>query len=198
VLYIARKRSHNLVTSLFFRIGFGYNSISFPINRTLYIDPKNSTDSLSIKVYGFDPTLSPEGKTSVTTMLVADNEYWTALKKENPDKYKAEKDRIASEVIDALEERYGNVKVNVEVADVATPDTYIRYTNNYKASFEGFVPTVENFNKSLKSTLPGLENFYMIGQWVQPGGGLPTGGMHGRYLVQRLCKKDGKKFVAIK
>jgi phytoene dehydrogenase-like protein len=29
-------------------------------------------------------------------------------------------------------------------------------------------------------TLPGLKNFIMAGQWVSPGGGLPSGLMSGR------------------
>ena len=31
--------------------------------------------------------------------------------------------------------------------------------------------------KGLPRRLPGLDDFYMVGQWVQPGGGLPTGVM---------------------
>jgi hypothetical protein len=37
----------------------------------------------------------------------------------------------------------------------------------------------------------------MSGQWVQPGGGLPTGVMLSRALVQALCKEDKKKFQAL-
>jgi hypothetical protein len=37
----------------------------------------------------------------------------------------------------------------------------------------------------------------MCGQWVEPGGGLPTGVMSGRRLVQALCKEDGKEFQTI-
>jgi len=44
-------------------------------------------------------------------------------------------------------------------------------------------------------TLPGLANFYMAGQWVMPGGGLPSGIMTGRYVTQIICKQDKKKFV---
>ena len=34
----------------------------------------------------------------------------------------------------------------------------------------------------------------MCGQWVEPGGGLPTGAGLGRRLVQALCKEDGVAF----
>jgi hypothetical protein len=44
-------------------------------------------------------------------------------------------------------------------------------------------------------TLPGLVNFFMVGQWVWPGGGLNTVAMAGRGLVKALCKLDRKPFV---
>jgi hypothetical protein len=42
--------------------------------------------------------------------------------------------------------------------------------------------------------LPGLHNCYLTWQWVEPGGGLPTGVMSSRRLLQTLCAQDGKKF----
>ncbi len=44
----------------------------------------------------------------------------------------------------------------------------------------------------------GLNNFYMAGQWVEPGGGMPTAAMSGRNVTQLICAKDKKKFVASK
>ncbi len=167
----------------------------FSIDEPLYIDPQNTSNEIGIKIYNFDPTFAPKGKTAVTMYFDADYEYWTELKKENPEKYAQEKDRVAQQVIDRLEKKFGEVEDKVEIWDIATPYTFVRYTNNWKASFEGFIPTVENFNVKMKRTLPGLNNFYMIGQWVQPGGGIPTAGMHGRHLALQLCKKDGKKFI---
>jgi phytoene dehydrogenase-like protein len=169
-----------------------YNlSLDEPIN----VDGKNRLEKLGLKVYNYDPTFSPKGKTVVSTFFEADHEYWINLRKDNPEKYAAEKERIAQEVIDRLDRKLGGIKGKVEVWDVATPYTFVRYTNNWKASFEGFLPTVENFSMNIKKTLPGLNNFHMVGQWVQPGGGLPPAGMHGRYLALKLCKMDGKKFV---
>ena len=52
-----------------------------------------------------------------------------------------------------------------------------------------------NFVRGMRKTLPGLANFFMVGQWVVPGGGLPGVTPPARALVQRLCKQDGKAFV---
>ncbi len=43
-------------------------------------------------------------------------------------------------------------------------------------------------------TLPGLDGFWMVGQWVAPGGGLPSGPMSARQVQQLICKRDGVKF----
>jgi len=43
--------------------------------------------------------------------------------------------------------------------------------------------------------LPGLKNFYMAGQWVSPGGGLPSALITGRGVSGLICKKSGKNFV---
>ena len=152
---------------------------------------------MGIKIYNFDPTLAPIGKTALTALLPADYDYWVDLKTNNLQQYNIEKERIALEVAKELEKKFGDIEPILEVIDVATPATYSRYTNNWRGSFEGWIPTVDNFSKSMKKTLPNLNNFYMIGQWVQPGGGLPTGGMHGRYISQIICKEDKKKFKAL-
>jgi phytoene dehydrogenase-like protein len=83
------------------------------------------------------------------------------------------------------------------MVDVATPLTFERYTGNWKGSFEGWLLTPQNSSvifKPMSQTLPGLQNFYMCGQWVEPGGGLPTGVTSGRRLVKALCKQDEIKF----
>ncbi len=79
---------------------------------------------------------------------------------------------------------------------MATPATWHRYTGNWQGSYEGFLPTRKTLMKSLGFTLPGLANFYMHGQWVAMGGGLPPAGFNGRALSRILCKKHGKRFTA--
>jgi hypothetical protein len=35
----------------------------------------------------------------------------------------------------------------------------------------------------------------MAGQWVEPGGGVPTSAISARKLIKRLCKQDGQRFT---
>ncbi|NIO48585.1 MAG: NAD(P)-binding protein [Candidatus Aminicenantes bacterium] len=173
-------------------------TLIFPLKKPIVVDESVNYEYLTVRIFNFDPTLAPEGKTSITVNLGTYNyEYWVELRKNDKEKYRKEKERIANEVIEALEERLGNIKSNIEVTDVSTPASLIRFTNNWKGSFEGWHPRRGTMMIRINKTLPGLSNFYMIGQWVEPGGGLPPAIMSGRSVAQIICKKDGKKFTIL-
>jgi len=153
-------------------------------------------DTLWIHLYNHDPSMAPENRTTLTIMLNSDYEFWKKLA-EDKKAYISKKEEIAEQLISLLEQRFPGISEQVEMTDVATPLTFERYTGNWKGSFEGWLITPENSSvlmKPMSQTLPGLSNFYMCGQWVEPGGGLPTGVMSGRRLIKAICKEDGKKF----
>lgn len=74
------------------------------------------------------------------------------------------------------------------MCDVATPITWERYTGNW-------LITTETFGMTMSKTLPGLKDFYMCGQWVEPGGGVPSAALSARNLIQVICKHDEKSFA---
>ncbi len=169
----------------------------FPLEKPLVIDPGTSAEDIGVRVFNFDPTMAPEGKTVITCLFSTYNyKYWVDLRENHQEKYKEEKKRIADEIIEILEKKFGNIKSGVEVTDISTPATVIRYTNNWKGSLEGWLLTPAVGLKPMKKTLPGLKDFYLAGQWVEPGGGLPAAIMSGRNITQIICKKDKKKFIA--
>jgi phytoene dehydrogenase-like protein len=149
---------------------------------------------LHVRINNYDPTLSPAGKTVLTAMIDSDYDYWKELKKD-PDRYKREKDLMAAAVVSMLEGRFPGISKQVEMVDVATPVTFERYTGNWKGCYEGFLTTPKTQRMQMSKTLPGLDGFYMVGQWVSPGGGLPSGVMTGRHVTQLLCKRDGRRFT---
>ncbi len=200
--YSGRSRKLKVFPSLVF-VSLGLNrkfddqppSLVFPLKQPLVIDDSTSQDMLTVRIFNFDPTLAPEGKTALTVGLGTYNhEYWVELRKNDGEKYRQEKSRIAFEVIRALEDRFGSFESQVEVVDVSTPASLIRYTNNWKGSFEGWQPDPGTMMMRVDKTLPGLKDFYMISQWVNPGGGLPPAILSGRNVTQILCKQAGKKF----
>jgi phytoene dehydrogenase-like protein len=152
-----------------------------------------SYQRLSVHPYNYDPTLAPAGKTLMNVIIETDYAYWKALR-ENKAVYEARKREIETLVIDRLETHWPGIREQIEMIDVATPCTFERYTGNWQASYEGWLMTTENALVRMKRTLPGLENFYMAGQWVMPGGGLPAGVLTARETVQQICRKDGRPF----
>jgi phytoene dehydrogenase-like protein len=181
------------VKRTFDEIPSSVGGFSFPLNKPIYIAGKEEKN-LNMLIYNFDPTLAPAGKTVIVVSYPTDYDYWHELRQDLA-RYKAEKDRIAGDVIAGLEQRFPGISAQVEMSDVATPITWERYTGNWRGSYEGWM--FGSFN-NVSKTLPGLDNFYMAGQWVNPGGGMPPAVMSGNHTIQFICKKDNKKFVTIK
>lgn len=152
--------------------------------------------SFAFKHYCFDPGLAPAGKSVAVVMLDADYDYWANLAPDR-DAYLRAKEEAAGQVLALVEERYPGLGGAVEVCDVATPHSTVRYTGNWRGAYEGWLPNA-NFDpmKGLPNELPGLKNFYMIGQWTTPGGGLPPAGKDGRDLFQVICKREKRPFQA--
>jgi phytoene dehydrogenase-like protein len=161
----------------------------------LQVDPATELRHVSFRFFHFDPTFAPPRKTAVTCLLPTRNfTYWDELRRTNPSMYREQKSRIADEVISQLERRIPGVRKAIEVVDVSTPATVYRYTGNWKGTMEGWLVEPGAGFKPLPNTLPGLKRFLMVGQWVMPGGGLPSGPMTARPAVKAICKHDRVPF----
>ncbi len=170
------------------------HSQSYPLKNKIVIDGKE-LGHLSFRIYNFDPTMAPKGKSVIIVMLEGNYDYWKGIARDRK-KYTAEKKRIAGVVVAAVSERYPAVKKKVEVVDVATPLTFERYTGNWRGSYEGWKLTSRSMGRNVPQSLPGLEDFYMVGQWVSPGGGLPSGLLTARNALKMICKKRGRQFLS--
>jgi phytoene dehydrogenase-like protein len=169
--------------------------IDFPLEKPIAIGEKERK-RLNVQIYNFDPSLAPAGKTVMRVYFATDYDYWKELK-QDPERYEAEKEHIGDQVVSSLDRRFPGLADQVEMRDVATPLTFERYTGNWKGTFLGWKISTKTLMMELGKTLPGLENFYMAGQWVQPGGGVPTAAMSGRNVTQIICKRDKRSFITI-
>jgi len=179
--------------------------VSFGIDRSIESEfhtyqvmaPGESIGSTKLKTgygvsnYNHDPEITPKGKCVIKMLFDSPMDVW-----ENMDKleYEREKEKIAADASEKLALLYPDVKGHIEVMDVATPLTDIKYTGVYKGAYEGFMPTSKNIMKSIKHTVKGLDNLYLSGQWLFPGGGLPPSAQSGKWLFEWIAKKDKKKF----
>jgi phytoene dehydrogenase-like protein len=187
--------------------------VSVGINRDLSADPHWVTyllddplliagqprRDISVKNYCFDPSLAPPGKSVLAIMLTTRYEYWQRLYGRNI--YSAEQLQESNILIDWIAQRYSGLRDQIEFSDVATPLSYERYTGNWKGSSSGWLLTKKTMPlmiRGVPKVLPGLKRFYLIGQWVEPGGGVPLVAMSGRNIVQQICHEDRKTFQALK
>ncbi len=185
--------------------------VSLGVNRDLAAEPHWATylldeppliaglprSEFGIKHYCFDPSLAPAGKSAVEVMLKSPYNYWQRIYGRKL--YDTEQLQVADQVLDQIEALYSGLRTQVEVVDVATPVSYERYTGNWQGATCGFLLTKETMRLMLlgiDKTLPGLDNFYMAGQWVEPGGSVPVAAMSGRQVIQLVCHAEGQPFTA--
>jgi len=153
-----------------------------------------AVEMIGVRDFSYDSTLSPKGKTVIQAEFESSFDYWNGMHSDK-ERYDREKDFVAREVLKRLEGYYPGITGKVEMTDVATPYTFWRYTRNYRGAFEGWLMTKDSMKTPVEKTLPGLKNFYLAGQWVEPGGGVPTAVWSGRKIIQILCHHEGKEFV---
>jgi phytoene dehydrogenase-like protein len=145
----------------------------------------------SIMNYVFDHTMAQEGKSVIVIRFESPWDLWNGISR---DDYEKEKDQIGKDARALLEKRYPGISEFIEVCDVATPVTDVHYTGVWKGSYEGFLPSSKNLMDNLSSTIPRLKKFYMAGQWLFPGGGLPPAGQSGKWVIQYICREEKQKF----
>ena len=148
---------------------------------------------LMLNNYAFDRSFAPAGRSAVTVLFHSPWKHWEDLSGD-AEGYRAEKARVLADTAAWLESYIPGIGADIEVTDVATPLTTVRFTGNYHASYEGWLPTPGTLRTRIPKRLPGLEGFSMVGQWTAPAAGLPTAATDGRTVIQELCEQDGREF----
>ncbi len=157
------------------------------------IGKTNTENGYSIMNYSFDSTMAPDGKSVIVIRFESPWKLWKDMSKAD---YDSEKEQIEKDARTLIEKRYPGINEYIEVCDVATPVTDVNYTGVWKGSYEGFLPSSKNLMDNINPILPGLSKFYMAGQWLFPGGGLPPAGQSGKWAIQYICKEEKKVFLS--
>jgi phytoene desaturase len=146
-------------------------------------------DSLFLRIYNEDPAFAPPGHTVVQAMLPTSYDWWAT----RGTHYQHERDLAAEQVLGCIDRYLPGTRSATTMTDVATPLTFWRSARSWRGAYEGWMPTPKTFTHVAK-TLPGLERFYMAGQWVEPGGGIPMAVMSGRHVAEIVCHAFGHQF----
>ena len=119
---------------------------------------------------------SPEGKNTLNIIVLQGFDHWKKYEegywKGKKDSYRKEKERMADVLINQVEKTFlPGLSKAIELKEIGTPLTNVRYTSNYRGAIYGWDQTLDNSGPSrLPHTTP-IKNLYLSGAWTSPGHG---------------------------
>jgi prolycopene isomerase len=119
---------------------------------------------------------SPRGKNTVNIITLQGHQHWDQYApdywKGEKTAYNAEKRRMARVLIERAEKRFlPGLSGAVEVMEIGTPLTNIRYTGNHRGAIYGWDQTVDNCGASRLPHRTPVKNLFLAGAWTRPGHG---------------------------
>ena len=177
-------------------LGYLPHFFRFPLETEITSPDGTKYQRFEVHIYNYDKTLAPEGKTLMSICFYTNNgEFWINQRENDIENYKKLKNEFAEIVLQNLEKKIGINTEMIDMLDIATPATFLRYTNNWQGSTQGWMPG-KNFMASppVKLKIKGLNNFYYASHWNTPGGGIPVALKIGRDVTRLICKENNIKF----
>ena len=132
-----------------------------------------------------DPEFSMPGTSVVSLIMVSYIEPWLKL---SPAEYIYTKNKLTDQMIVLAEKAAPKLREHIEVIEVGTPLTNMRYSGNPGGSIIGFD---ENYQGSGLSHLPNkgpIDGLYFANAWVNIGGGFETCILSGSYAANEVLK----------
>ena len=154
-----------------------------------------------------DHTVAPAGKGVLmlyASCSISHGKFWkTERDKENNyirgDAYKSFKQEYADILIKRVEGKLiPGLRNHIEVMDVATPITYLRYTGNRDGAIMGFRPSYRNIRNKVAHISTPVKNLYIGSQWAAVGGGVPIAvkaGVNSALLIIRNEMPEAYKIL---
>jgi all-trans-retinol 13,14-reductase len=119
---------------------------------------------------------SPPGKNTLNILTLQGFDHWKQYERDyfdgKKEAYNAEKNRMADLLIQDVEARLlPGLSRAIEVKEIGTPLTNIRFTSNYRGAIYGFDQTLDNSGPSRIPNKTPITNLYLAGAWTNPGHG---------------------------
>lgn len=119
---------------------------------------------------------SPKGKNTITMAAIQGYDHWKKYEHDyfnnNKSEYRKEKQRMADILIKRVEQTLlPGLSKSIEVKEIGTPLTNVRYTSNYRGAIYGFDQTLNNSGNNRLSHDTPIKNLYLSGAWTKPGHG---------------------------
>jgi len=127
---------------------------------------------------------SPAGKNTLNLLTLQGYDFWERYAadyfRNERTAYKKQKEEMADRLIDDAEKRFlPGLRAAIEVREVGTPLTNIRYTSNTRGAIYGWDQTLDNSGQNRFPHATPVANLYLAGAWTRPGHGygavIPSG-----------------------
>ena len=148
---------------------------------------------IEISEFSHEESYAPEGRNIIQTLSFCKGDIskmFINLRENNIEEYRARKKKIGELIIEYVENRYPELKGQLEVLDVWTPATYKRYTGSATGSYmspmfpKGYMP------RFINNKIYGFKNAYMASQWLFLPGGLPPAAQSGKKAIESISRKE--------
>jgi phytoene dehydrogenase-like protein len=130
------------------------------------------------------PGYSPPGKNIVNIMNLQGYDHWERFEKDyhagEKREYRQEKERIADILIRRAEKiLLPGLSSAIQVKEIGTPLTNVRYTGHHRGAIYGWDQTPNNSGSTRVGHGTPIKNLYLAGAWSRPGHGygavIPSG-----------------------
>lgn len=136
-----------------------------------------------------DSGLAPAGKSVAVISFVDYIWNWDKLSEAE---YRAQKEHVSRIMIEKLDHYIPGAKDAIELYELATPKTIVRFTRNPEGGIYGFHqdPSQAAMNR-LRNQTP-IDNMYFASAWAMPGGGFTGAMLSGMRTAQLVHQALGK------
>ncbi|MHA1580225.1 MAG: phytoene desaturase family protein [Candidatus Freyarchaeota archaeon] len=154
---------------------------------------RNSVEPQEVALTTYNVAYKDASPPGTTIMVLTSGSYADPWYKIPPSEYVATKNRVADKLLSMAENYVPGIREHIEVIEVSTPLTNMRYTGNPGGTIYGFPNTP---NDSLMFRLPQegpIKGLYFAGAWTQMGGGYEPCMMSGAFAAQKVIAQLTKK-----
>lgn len=133
-----------------------------------------------------DESLNDKEKGVLTFTFVDNYKNWSSDK----EIYKQQKESVTQIILNRLEKLYPQIKGNIEIIELGTPRTMERYTNNKYGAVYGYSQKVNQSGRFRLNSKTPIKNLYLVGAWVNPGGGYEGSISSGMMVAQNIHSRQ--------
>ena len=163
-------------------------------NYKLSIDSNYEKCGILLTNYSsMDESFNEYDKGVLSVTIIDNYDAWSKDRSE----YVEQKKNLENILINRLEEKFPGIKEHIVVTELGTPRTMERYTSNPKGAVYGYAQSVKQAGRHRLSSDTPVKNLFLVGAWVNPGGGyegsISSGMVVAQNIAKKLVQKDGKR-----